>query len=154
MSDPDGYLASVRSEISQGDIFEGITVFRPGLDGVPPSPPTEVVRGLLVTHDCEFDKPRTRYCVIAQVRSLVSVDGGTQANVRQNRVLSAFFLPALRDAMPDSFADFRDISSVLKDELIRLDANALRVVSLDDAAREALQEQLVRFFVREPPAAD
>jgi hypothetical protein len=98
---------------------------------------------LVLTYDCELDK-RGRRWLICPLLPLSVLPGAAQGSVRKNRVLAALFLPAYRDKLPDSYADFNQITTVEPD-IIRA---ATRELSLSDLGRVALYNQFIRWFTR------
>src|SRR5947209_4450563 len=106
------YVAHLRGEVSQGDIFDSLpTVY---IQGVAFKPKVRNARAMLLTHDCEYDKPRTTTVVIAEVWPLSDVDPGSRSYVRQNRVLSAFYLEPFTEIFPESYVDLRSMSRLEK----------------------------------------
>lgn len=86
------YLDTVRVEVSQGDIFESLplTSAESGQAVLRPA------RVMLLTQDCEYDKPSTVSVLVAEILPLLGVASGSRGNVRQNRVASAFYLSPTR----------------------------------------------------------
>lgn len=137
------YLEKPSAEVSQGDIFRSLplTSVQEG-EGQ-----AQVQHGpaILLTQDCEYDKPSTVSVLVAEVRLLSGIPAGSQGNVRRNRVASAFYLPPQAD-LPESYVDFRTIGRVAK-RLAAEQASANgRLASLTEEARLALQRQLAGFF--------
>ncbi len=50
------------------------------------------MRSLLVTYDCEYDKPSTKLVMAAGIFSLADVPADRRGNVRKNKVFSTFYL--------------------------------------------------------------
>ena len=140
------FLPTLREEISQGDVFDGL-VYRYVYDE--PSAPepvlrSRVIRAMLITADCEFDKPGSAYVYLGEVRPLSEISPGTRGNVRSRRVFYTFPLD-LNDALPEeSYVDFRRILRFDKGRVGLADPT--RLLSLTDVARMALQEQIALFF--------
>lgn len=106
---------------------------------------SEAVRAVLLTYDCEYDKASTRFVVVAQVFRLEDVPADRQGNVRKNKVFSTFYLNAA-ELFEESFVDFRYMGRLDK-AIVAAQAQAgKRLISLNDEAQLALQEQLSAFF--------
>lgn len=137
------YLEELSSEVSQGDIFEGLPL-APAAGG---QGTVEVrrVRAILLTQDCEYDKPSTAAVLIAEVLPLSAVASGSQGNVRRNRVASAFYLPS-HTHLPESYVDLRTIGRVSKSFVAVEAQTENRLLSLTEEARLALQRQIAGFF--------
>ncbi len=140
------YLPIRREEVSQGDIFDGLVyqyVYQEP-DASEPAIRARVIRAMVMTADCEYDKPNSAYVYMREVRPLEEISTGTRGNVRSRRVFYTFPLEP-RDQLPEeSYVDFRRI--------LRFDKNVIvanqqhRLLSLTDIARTALQEQVSLFF--------
>ena len=138
------YLPQLRGEVSQGDIFDSLpTVY---IQGVGLRPKMRSMRAILLTHDCEYDKPKTTTVLIAEVWPLTDVDPGSRGYIVQNRVLAAFFLEAFADVLPESYVDFRSISRLEKGIVEAQSTEGKRLASLTVEARLALQRQLALFL--------
>lgn len=137
------YLETISSEVSQGDIFEGLP-FAPAVDGQSAGG-VRRVRAMLLTQDCEYDKPSTASVLVAEVLPLSAIASGSQGNVRRNRVASAFYLPPHAD-LPESYVDLRTISRVTKSLVAAEAEGENRLLSLTEEARLALQRQIAGFF--------
>lgn len=133
------YLQELRGEVSQGDIFDSLPLVFARQDGSSLS----FARAILLTYDCEYDKPTTKFVMIAEVRPLAEVAPGSQGNVRKNRAFSTFFLDA-HSSLAESYVDFRTLSRVEKAAVAARIGQ--RLASLSDDAQLALQEQLSAFF--------
>lgn len=101
-------------------------------------------RGILVSHDCELDKPQVARWLICPVLPLSRLRPETQDRVKRNRVYAMLSLPKYRDIFPDSFADFNQITT-LNSEFVKA---ARRLVSLSDVGRRAFYVQFVRWATR------
>lgn len=142
------YLPTSREEISQGDVFDSLLYRYVYDEPTTPKPVlrSRVIRAMLITADCEFDKPGSAYVYLGEVRPLSEISPGTRGNVRSRRVFYTFPLD-LNDALPEeSYVDFRRILRFDKGRITRGLADPTRLLSLTDTARMALQEQLALFF--------
>lgn len=138
------YLAELRGEVSQGDIFDSLpTVY---IQGVGLKPKVQNKRSTMLIYDCEYDKPRTTTVIIAEVWPLSDADPGSRGYIRQNRVFGAFYLEPYLDIIPESYVDFRTISRLEKSILEAQKQTGRRLVSLTDDSRLALQQQLSLFL--------
>jgi hypothetical protein len=119
-----------------------------------PSPPragTEVVvpasclveRAILLTYDCEIDKDK-RHRTIALVRPMTGLRPEEQEVIRKNGKYACFYLPALDDAQPEGYVDFRRLTTVSPDWLDK----GKRIASLSEQARRKLLLRLFLFFSR------
>lgn len=104
----------------------------------------QVGRGIVLTHDCEIDKPSLKYVWVALVRPLRMVPIDNQQIIRDNSDFSAFYLPAIGDAMEESFVDFRRTSCVH----VSLVPPEFRLASLTPSAVNQLLVKLMLFITR------
>lgn len=102
------------------------------------------VPAILLTQDCEYDKPSTVFVLIAAILPLSGVAPGNQGNVRKNRVASAFYLPP-HPLLLEPYVDIQAIGRISK-SLIVAEAQEGRLLSLSEEARLALQRQIAGFF--------
>jgi len=142
------YLPSLREEVSQGDVFDALAyryVYqRP--DAPEPEIMVRVIRAMLLTADCEYDKPISAIVYVGEVRLMSEISPSTVGNVRAHKTYYAFPLEAHGSGLEESYVDFRRIFRFDKN-LIAASASASgRILSLNDTARLALQEQLSLFF--------
>ncbi len=137
------YRNELSTEISQCDIFWSLPLV-PTADGTEQAS-AERVPAILLTQDCEFDKPSTLSVLIAAVLPLSGVASGSQGNVRRNRVASAFYLPP-HLLLPESYVDLRAIGRVAKSLVVAEASQGTRLLSLSEDARLALQRQIAGFF--------
>lgn len=135
MVDSDWYLDEVRSELSQGDILEGVpfsTLVAPltpltksskgksEIIWVPPDPETDAPaadghalslmkhgRGVVISHSCTIDKPnRNTRGHVAPLAPLHNFDKATQETIRLQLHKSVLYLPE-HGAMPEGGLDLR-----------------------------------------------
>jgi hypothetical protein len=103
-----------------------------------------VARAMLLTYDCEIDKPKSLR-TIALVRPLdPGMPEGDREKIRNNQRLAFFHLPALEGVLPECYVDFRRISTVAP----RWVDQAKRLVSVQETARKALLMQFFLFLTR------
>jgi hypothetical protein len=104
----------------------------------------QVTFGLVLSHGCEIDKPNSKTRLMALIRLLSEgIPEQTKQNIRQNRVFSSFYLPAI-GTMSESYADLSRISCPSP---VFID-NATKIASLSEAAVGLLHYQLFRFLTR------
>ena len=139
--------ASLRSEISQGDVFDQIPIvwFR-SQDNVVLA---RFSKAILITHDCDFDKPNSRTCLLAEIRPLEEIDDGSKGNIRSNRAVNTLYMGQIGPAEQEWFVDFRRITRVDKELLQSRNREGLRLVSLTDEGRLALYRVIATFFSRD-----
>ena len=140
------YEAVLRPEVSQGDIFANIPRVYVRHEGNKPIVDTPF--GILLTHDCEYDKRTTETVLVAGVWPLADLDKSLQISVRKRQVFSAFYLPASPGQMPEAYVDLRQLSTVEKSIIEEAHQSMRRLLSLDDDSRLALQQQVVLFLMR------
>ncbi len=105
----------------------------------------DFTRAVLLTYDCEIDKPSTKQLTLAMVRPLdPSMSFQSRQIIRENRKMSTLYLPADGNNLSESLVDFIRISVVFKEGL----QAAPRLTRLSDQARQAMLFQLIRFFCR------
>lgn len=103
-----------------------------------------VALGMVLSHDCEIDQDGRGHRLVAMIRPLDTVaDESHREQIRQSRNAQFFHLPE-HAAMPESYVDFRRLSTVLKGVVDDLE----RVSRLTDEAVRALQVQFIRFVTR------
>ena len=87
------YLHTLRSEISQGDVFENLSLLSIAeiATSTELSVQLRVGRAILLTHDCEYDKPANVSVAIAEVRDLSELSLGNQGHIRQYRTRNTFY---------------------------------------------------------------
>jgi hypothetical protein len=117
----------------------------------PPSGPLLVparcdyTRALLLTFDCEIDKPTAKVLTLALIRPLdPRMPDADQAKIRENRKFAFFFLPPVEDTAPGSYVDFRRLATVG----IGVVKATPRMTRLSDASRKAMLFQLFRYLTR------
>ena len=142
------YEKALRPQVSQGDVFDQvpITYVSPGSATEPPVPRVVLTRAIVMTHDCEYDKPNCDFVIVAEIRRLDEVAHNSRGNVRERRTRNTFFLDSVPSMMEESFVDFRRLERIHKSIIQGLAGSGHRVVSLTDDARAALQWQVAVFF--------
>jgi hypothetical protein len=138
------YLHELRGEVSQGDIFDSLPIAYIRQNSVYHCQ-IDHLRSILLTYDCEYDKPSTQFVTIAAIFPLTEVPGDRQGNVRKNKVFSTFYLESDL-SFQEAFVDFRYLGRLEKKIVTEQAQNGRRLLSLANDAQLALQEQLSAFF--------
>lgn len=126
------------------DEFGGDALPKCGSDVFVPAP-TRVGYAILLTHGCEVDKDKN-HRIIALVRQIegASLNAEEMNTIRTNGKYACFHLPALDGKLPESYVDFRRISTVGLGWL----SSHTRPTSLSEAARRKMLLAMFRFFAR------
>jgi hypothetical protein len=107
--------------------------------------PCDNTRAMLLTYDCEIDKASTKLLTVALVRPLdPGMADGDKAALRDNRKFAFFHLQSWGPDAPESYVDFRRLSS-LGIETVKIAARNSR---LSVTARKAMMFQFFRYFTR------
>ena len=101
-------------------------------------------RAILITHDCEIDKPQVTHWLVCPVVPATRLRPENLDRLKRNRIYSMLYLPRLGDTLVESFVDFNHIST-LDPEYVR---NGKRVTSLSDTGRRSLYVQFIRWLTR------
>ena len=142
------YLTALREKVSQGDIFQSL-VYRYVYQETQASDPmirSRLIRAMLLTYDCEYDKPEAAYVYMAELRLLEEISKSTRGNVRSRRVFNAFPLETSSLLLDEYYVDFRRILRFDKTVIAESDLASNRVISITDTSRLALQQQMSVFF--------
>ncbi len=102
----------------------------------------DYTRGILLTHDCQIDKPGTKHLAAALIRPLGPFPADQQEMIRGNQVHAYYNLPAGPAGIEEGYVDFRRITT-LSVEII---AGATRLAGLTNTAWDGMMFQLTRFF--------
>ena len=131
------YEPQLRLEISQGDIFDAVPI--PYVSQHPETGTfvTEVrlVRAMMLTHDCEFDKPQNGWVIMAEVRPLAEIAQGSHGHIRAYKAFNTFYLAEHHASITESYVNFRSIDRLNKSMLGQMP----KIASLTDKARLSLQ---------------
>jgi hypothetical protein len=104
----------------------------------------DYTRAVLMTHGCEIDKPVNKFVTVAIIRSFQDLQENVKDALRGNRKLSAFYLPPHEQGQPETYIDFRSLSTIEKDVLTKEG----RICSLSEISSMAMLGQMVQFFAR------
>jgi hypothetical protein len=173
------WQADVRRELSQGDVLGSVpftipkwptvylkhTDMRGGASGWAEATKPALNRadqktyvlaaysnlpGLVISHDCEIDKPSSTRILVAPVAAMSTLDEKTRQLVVKQRLFAMMALPSIPGSV-DSYADLRLIGAVSRDAV---DVSP-RLASMTDAARSLLHARLVGFLLdRKLPVED
>jgi hypothetical protein len=163
---------SPRPEISQGDILELLphisldrpvfalhkegeteTVFRAtgepyidfdDKDGQAVIAKCKRSKAILISHDCEVDKPQVKKWLICPVVAMEKLQPKNHDLLKRNRIFSMLYLPKFEKILVDSFVDFNHFTT-LDSEFIK---SGKRIISLSDTGRRALFVQFIRWLTR------
>jgi hypothetical protein len=101
-------------------------------------------RALLLSHDCEIDKPTAKNWIVAPIVSLSFIPGPSHSNAKKNKVFSLLYLPSYRDVLDESVVVLNHITTLDREFVER----TRRILSLSDIGRRALYAQYVRWLTR------
>ena len=110
-------------------------------DGQPVLCNAKRTHGVILSPDCEIDKPQLKKWIVCPIMPLHSLKPENQDRVKRNRIYSMLFLPKYREILPDSFVNFSQSSTISSSYLQTLE----RIVSLSDEGRRALYVQFLRW---------
>ena len=137
------FLPVPRELLSQGDIFTELDL----IDSAAPTSPPQKRNVIVLSNDCEIDKPSNRIVLVCAIRSVSDINPRTINDIRKNGVYNTMYIGSISN-LPESFIDFRFIFRVdglFLEEGIR---RGLRIASVDDEARLALGTFFYRFLTR------
>jgi len=102
-------------------------------------------RSMLLTYDCEIDKKGAKHLTIAMIRPLdPSLPRDQQEIIRKNKKFAFFYLPLTECGSPESYVDFRRITTVAP-----ILVNDSRIVArLSEESLRAILFQFYRFMAR------
>jgi hypothetical protein len=101
-------------------------------------------RALLLTYDCEIDKPAVRNWIVLPIIPLSFIPGGSHGDAKKNKIFSLLYLPGYRNVLEDSLVVLNH-PTTLDREFIQ---TATRILSLSDIGRRALYAQYIRWLTR------
>jgi hypothetical protein len=104
----------------------------------------DYTRAMLLTYDCEIDKPGAQHFTAALIRPLDPLPEEQKEIIRGNRSFPFFHLPSGNDDLLESYVDFRR-QAVVSEQMVQ---SAKRLGSLADQAWKAMLFQLVRYWTR------
>jgi hypothetical protein len=101
-------------------------------------------KALLLTYDCEIDKPAVKNWIVAPVVPLAEIPGSAQTDVKKNKVFSFLYLPKYRDILDESVLVLNHLTTLDKTFI----QSGERIASLSDIGRRALYAQYIRWMTR------
>lgn len=137
------YRSNPRPKLSQGDIFFDIDL----IDSAIPHNSPQKRKIIVLSHNCEIDKPNNQAVLTCGIRQLSEVNLGLQNDIRASRVVNCMYLPAGSN-MGESFIDFRQIFRVNKFYLNEAMNTGFRLCSITDEAQMALTMSFYKFLSR------
>lgn len=138
------YAETPWPSLSQGDLFSGITIREYLGDTTKTYPGVTVV---LLSHDCEIDKPATKALLCAQTRSLAKQSPTHADTIRRGGSFNAMYLPAIGNT-PESYIDFRLTHRVHREIFDLAVEQGTRVTSMTQDGRDILMVFWLRYFTR------
>ena len=145
------FYQGLSEEFCQGDIFDTLphALVAESIDEIEDKPGFVAAkckrdRAILLTHDCQIDKPELRSWLVCPIRRLDAMSRSIQGDIKKNRVYPFLHLPEYRDVLPASFVDFNHVTA-LEPALVK---SADRIVSLSNLGRRALYSQFIRWLTR------
>jgi hypothetical protein len=101
-------------------------------------------RALLLSYDCEIDKPAVKHWIIAPIVPLSLIPGPSHSDAKKNKIFSLLYLPSYRDILEESVLVLNHITTLDREFVQR----TRRILSLSDIGRRALYAQYVRWLTR------
>lgn len=103
-----------------------------------------VTTGIVLSHDCESDKREfSKTLILARVEPITTAPPEHRQGIIDQQSTPRMFLPGV-PGLGDCYANFRTVATVDR-EVIK---GAKRIASMADEARTLLAARLVEFFVR------
>lgn len=136
------YESELRDQLSQGDLFRDVLIS----EGVGEHQQSWNRRVMVLSHDCEIDKPTCTSPLVVAVRALDDFPEEHRGLIRENRLYNGMYLEP-GNGIEEGFADFRFIHRMRREDL----AEPKKLASLTQEAREAMPAYLWRFFTRKEP---
>jgi hypothetical protein len=140
--------STLREKLSQGDILDGVTVWDAVGEGVQP----RVARVVILSHDCEMDKPseRGRYVLVVEWRSPADAGSGNWGNIVQGRGWNALYVPGEQSCgVDDGYVDFGRVHRVRQASLKDAMEQGRRLASIEDDGQEALVYAFTSYLLHE-----
>ena len=175
MPSSEWWTASVRAELSQGDILDAIPIvlapmpiryvkpqtFPKGIKGwVESTVPFKdsggrtvlfsagfISQAIVISHDCDLDDHGgSKTVLVARVELLESAPPEHRSTIAAQENLLRMFLPGI-PGLGDCYANLRSVATIDR-QVIR---QAKRLASMTDDARAFLQTRLIKFLIRKIP---
>ena len=97
-------------------------------------------RALLLSYDCEIDKPAVKNWIVVPIVPLSLIPGASHSEAKKNKIFSLLYLPSYRNILEESVLVLNHITTLDRD-FVR---SSTRVLSLSDIGRRALYAQFIR----------
>ncbi len=108
----------------------------------------KTVPAIVLSHDCELDKPRGAARVtVAPIAPIANLQPDFQARVIAQRVIAMLPVQGCPTLPQECYADFRSIASVPRSIVDKL----TRIAGMSETGKLRLQAQLVRHFTHREP---
>jgi hypothetical protein len=101
-------------------------------------------RAILLSHDCEIDKPTTQNWIVSPIVPISEIPGPKHSDVRKNKIFHLVHLPAHRNVLDESVIVLNQVTTLEKEFV----TSARRVLSLSDLGRRVLYAQHIRWLTR------
>jgi hypothetical protein len=101
-------------------------------------------RALLLSYDCEIDKPAVKNWIVVPIVPLSLIPGASHSEAKKNKIFSLLYLPSYRNILEESVLVLNHITTLDRD-FVR---SSTRVLSLSDIGRRALYAQYIRWLTR------
>jgi hypothetical protein len=101
-------------------------------------------KALLLSYDCEIDKPAVKNWIVVPIVPLSLIPGASHRDARKNKIFSLLYLPSYRNILEESVLVLNH-ATTLDREFVR---NTKRILSLSDVGRRALYAQYIRWLTR------
>jgi hypothetical protein len=143
-------LPTPRPKISQGDIIDDIPVF----DHHGKWTIKRQARVVILSHDCEMDKPndRARYVLVAELRGPGDAGSGNWGNIKAGKGWNTLYVPA-DPPIGDGYVDFGRVHRVTQTALREAMDEGKRLASMTDDAREAIVYAFASYLLHDDLAA-
>jgi hypothetical protein len=137
------FLDTLRSEVSQGDIFRNCRVadIVPGANVDRINVTLRTTDCMLLSNDCDYDNKK--FVLVGEIAPITRIRLEHRDALRNGQARRLFYLPELPGQLPEGFVQFTDMHRIDKGLLT---ASGGRIVSLSDDGRLALQRRIAIFF--------
>ena len=137
-------------KLSQGDIINKVLL----LDSAVPAASPGERNVIILSHDCEIDKPSNEVLIVAEVKLLAEMErikSGIKGDIQKGRVRNVMYLEPYGQ-LAESYVDFRYIFRVAKKSLEENLKLGLRIASLNEESKQALCIFFERYLFRKLPS--
>jgi hypothetical protein len=132
----EAYEVAEFPSVEQGSVSSGTVLIPTSCDHA---------RAMLLTYDCEIDKPGNQLLTFAMIRRFApNRTEDEKEQIRKGSKFAFFYLVNFPDGDPEGYVDFRRLS-VIGVELVK---TAKKVACLAETSRTAMLFQFFRFLTR------